>query len=377
MRLETTARALKGAMDLMARVVPKRATTPLLETVRFDGATLRASNLVDYAEVDLSCVRAEGKAAVDFRPLAALVRHIADDDTIRLDAGAQGASLSFSGGRYDLPTVEYDEVLLNATCDRPVNIQSKAFLRGLHFCSPFICTEETRYYLNGVCIDGGKMVATDGHRLAAYQIGDDGADHRRPIIGRSTVGLLASLPGLSAMLLNNDATAAEFSLPGLRLQSRLIDGAFPNWPRVVPPMEQTTKKITVERKAFQRVLTRLQSVISYGGARAVSLAFDANRLALCGVGSPNEIVGREYVDAAVTSGVSGEAFVEFNPRYLRDVVRAFDGEETLTFHVAHEHSPIRVTGVGPRFAVLMPMRAGIKERALDTLRSWPREQRAA
>ncbi len=377
MKLETTASALKSALDVMRRVVPKRATTPLLETVRFDGAVLRATNLIDYAELDLACVRAEGKAAVLFRPLFELVRHIAPDDTIRLDAGAQGACLSFSGGRYDLPTVEHDDVVLGAVCERSLDFEPKAFLRGLHFCSSFISTEETRYYLNGVCLDAGKMITTDGHRLAAYPIGDSKADFGRPIIERQTVGFLASIPAPSAIYLNKEATAADFTLPGLRLQSRLIDGSFPDWTRVVPAVDRVKQKITVKRKAFARVLSRLNSVFSYGAYPTLSLVYDADRLALSCVGHSDGSVAREFFDDAVVTGAQGESLVQFNSRYLRDIVRAFDNDEALSFHVIDESSPARITGEGGRFAVLMPMRVVDRERAFDALRLWPRELRAA
>ncbi|MDS1135593.1 DNA polymerase III subunit beta [Nitratireductor indicus] len=378
MKLETTASALKGALSLMSKVVERRATIPLLQSVRFDGATLSGTDLDNYLSIQLACTRAEGRAAILLRPLAALVRHMGRDETISLQAGDQGATLTFSGGRYDLPTVEWDTLELGGDYDTVLPVDGDVFREGLRFCKAFMSTEDTRYYLNGVCLDGDDIVATDGHRMGVYRADSKASDLGRPIIPSKTVGLLAAFCAPKAVWIDKDRKAMRFELPGMTLHAKLIDGTFPDWRRVVPDVSNGIE-IRAERIKLTTTIARMCDVLDFGfRGGGVALAYDHEGIVICGrtwVGQ--SVVAREYLPEAIATGTAEPGSIEFNPNYLREVLQQFHRDDIVRMGIDGTYSPMIMRGSGPSYAVLMPMREGSRDLALSTLKEWPRAKAAA
>lgn len=380
MKLETTAGALKGALSLMSRVVPRRATAPLLETVQFDGATLSGTNLGEYLTVQLACTRAKGRAAILLRPLAALVRNVGRDANISIEAGEQGATLTFPGGRYDLPTVEWEALDLSGEFATEIAVDSEAFRDGLRFCKAFVSFEETRYYLNGVCLDEGHMVATDGHRMGVFPVALSAAEMGRPIITTNTVALLAALAPAKAVRLDTGRQAMRFTLPGMTLTAKLIDGNYPDWRRVVPDTASAIE-IRADRRALAGAVNRMHDVLACAGIRGhgVGLAYDADGLVVCGRTTIDlPVLAREYLTEAATIGVKDPGSIEFNARYLGAALAQFDHDNVVRLMVSSPGSAALLRGAGAPYAVMMPMRGGASsDLALSTLKDWAHAQVAA
>ncbi|MDV2967823.1 DNA polymerase III subunit beta [Nitratireductor aquimarinus] len=376
MRLETTAGALRSALDVLGRVVPKASAAPLMQSVQFDGATARATDLNNYVEVDLAVTRAEGKASILHRPLAALMRHIDRDEAITLEAGAQGATLRFSGGRYDLPTVEGDDLRMSGAFFKPMALDGATFKKGMRFCLPFVCDEETRYYLNGICLADGNMVSTNGHRMAVYPVAELAGETRAPIISRTSLALLSKLPEPSRVFIGRDEQPVmRFDMPGVRITSKLIDGTYPDWRRVVPEISADCHCLTLDRRALLKVVRRVSVALNAtGGLRGVALAYNQQSIALGGA-SDHGLKAREYLSDVAISGVAADAHIEFNSTYLASVLEAFPAEERVSMFVrdAGSVSLFRCSQDGP-FTLLMPQRAGSRglDLANEALQEWSR-----
>jgi DNA polymerase-3 subunit beta len=207
-----------------------------------------------------------------------------------------------------------------------------------------ISTEETRYYLNGVFFRGGKSVAvaTDGHRLAR-NYGPDLPEFEGVIVPRKMVGLLPKGP------CSISVSPAKIRIvgDGMTIVSKLIDGTFPDYERVIP--RDNDKFIVVDREAVLRAADRVVTISSTKG-RAVKLSLAPGSMVLTArseVGDATDEIAAEY---------TGEPFdIGFNAQYLRDLLSVLpDGEVKMVFA---EGAPGLITGgLETWTGVVMPMR---------------------
>jgi DNA polymerase-3 subunit beta len=225
-----------------------------------------------------------------------------------------------------------------------------------------ISTEETRYYLNGIYLHvatSGKTqrlraVATDGHRLVQVEFDAPKGAEGMPgiIVPRKTVGEVQRL------IEDNDAEIRielsqgkiRFTLGNVVLTSKLIDGTFPDYGRVIP--QNNDKELIVDKKDFEAAVDRVSTISSERG-RAVKLALSAGKLVLSVTnpdsGSATEELEVEYASDALDIG--------FNSRYLLDIAAQIEGEVAV-LKLADPGSPTLVQDKENKGAlyVLMPMR---------------------
>jgi DNA polymerase-3 subunit beta len=236
-------------------------------------------------------------------------------------------------------------------------------LRGLIDHTQFaISTEETRYYLNGIYLhsveEGGKLmlraVATDGHRLARAQIEAPAGCEGMPgiIIPRKAVGEIQKLvedPEASVSIELSD-TKIRITVGAVVLTSKLIDGTFPDYNRVIPTAND--RELTMDRAQFASAVDRVSTISSERG-RAVKLQLSDGNLVLT-VNNPDSGSATEELPV----GYSSEPLeIGFNSRYLLDITNQLTGEETV-FMLADPGSPtlIRDSAQSGAIYVLMPMR---------------------
>ena len=229
-----------------------------------------------------------------------------------------------------------------------------------------ISTEETRYYLNGIYLhmveDGAPMlraVATDGHRLAQadFPLPDGAAGTGLATAGRNTIPrktvlelqkLVEEEEGIVRIGVSD--TKIRFEFGGVVLTSKLIDGTFPDYTRVIP--EGNDKDMEVDGKKFAEAVDRV-STISTERSRAVKLNMEEGRLVLTVTnpdsGSATEELGVAYSSDALEIG--------FNARYLLDIAGQLDGDKAV-FSLADSGSPTVIRDIDDESAlyVLMPMR---------------------
>ena len=225
-----------------------------------------------------------------------------------------------------------------------------------------ISTEETRYYLNGIhmhCADGDdgpvlRAVATDGHRLARIDCERPEGAEGMPgiIVPRKTVTelrmLVDELDG--AVQVELSETRIRFAFDTVVLTSKLIDGSFPDYERVIP--RNNDKTLQVEAAAFMKAVDRM-AAISTDKSRTIKLALESERLVLSATsldsGSGEEELSASYDGAALEIG--------FNSRYVLEMAQNVEGE-AIRFRIADAVSPTVVSDIGDDRAlyVVMPMR---------------------
>jgi DNA polymerase-3 subunit beta len=225
-----------------------------------------------------------------------------------------------------------------------------------------ISTEETRYYLNGIYLHVAgaakahklRAVATDGHRLAQAELdAPKGADGMPGIIvPRKTVGevqrLIEDLDAEVAIELSQ--TKIRFTIGDVVLTSKLIDGTFPDYGRVIPAGNDKT--LMVDKPEFAAAVDRVSTVSSERG-RAVKLALSAGKLVLT-VTNPDSGSATEEIEVEYDSDPLD---IGFNSRYLLDIAAQIEGDVAV-LKLADPGSPtlIQDKDSGNALYVLMPMR---------------------
>jgi DNA polymerase-3 subunit beta len=225
-----------------------------------------------------------------------------------------------------------------------------------------ISTEETRYYLNGIYLHVAgtakagtlRAVATDGHRLAQVELPlpEGAAGMPGIIVPRKTVAEVQRLieTGEGEIAIELSAGKIRFTISNAVLTSKLIDGTFPDYGRVIPA--NNDKSLIVDKKDFEAAVDRVSTVSSERG-RAVKLAITAGRLVLSVTnpdsGSATEEIEVEYDNEPLDIG--------FNSRYLLDIAAQIEGEVAV-LKLADPGSPTLIQDKDAKGAlyVLMPMR---------------------
>lgn len=353
------------------RVVERRNTIPILSNVLLsaDGASLemKATDLdLEVTEAAAANVEQAGATTVPAHLLHDIIRKLPEGAEVMLKMEEGGNALSIVSGRSTfrlqcLPQADFPE-LSAGQFPHIFRLESES-LRDLIEKTQFaISTEETRYYLNGIYLhaieaDGAlklRAVATDGHRLARAEIEAPAGSEGMPgiIIPRKTVGELQKLvddPDV-AVTVELSETKIRFTIGSVILTSKLIDGTFPDYQRVIPTGND--KELVIDRQSFSAAVDRVSTVSSERG-RAVKLSIADGQVTLT-VNNPDSGSATEEIPA----GYDAEAIeIGFNARYLLDVAAQLTGSEAK-FLLADAGSPtiIQDTSDDRALYVLMPMR---------------------
>lgn len=353
------------------RVVERRTTIPILANVliRAERAELafKATDLdVEIIETVPAEVAGGGVTTVPAHMFYEIVRKLPEGSQISLDATGDRAILAIRAGRsrFTLQTLPESDFPDLAAGDMTHKFAlSAADLKRLIDKTQFaISTEETRYYLNGIYLHtagSGKAVvlravATDGHRLAQVEIAAPAGADGMPgiIIPRKTVGevqrLIEDADGEVTIELSQ--SKIRFTLGRVVLTSKLIDGTFPDYARVIPLGND--KRLEVEKKDFEQAVDRVSTVSSERG-RAVKLSLSGGRLVLS-VTNPDSGSATEEIEVGYDADPLD---IGFNSRYLLDIAAQIDGE-TAVLKLADPGSPTLIQDKDQQGAlyVLMPMR---------------------
>jgi DNA polymerase III subunit beta len=285
-------------------------------------------------------------------------------ETTQAPTGGSGLVLRSGRSTFTLASLPPEDYPVLTGGDLPHNFTLSATeLRNLIDRTRFaISTEETRYYLNGIYLHTTKndevpvlrAVATDGHRLARFEmVMPEGAGGiPGVIVPRKTIMELRKLAEEYAeeILVSLNETKIRFEVGQAALTSKLIDGTFPDYDRVIPT--NNDKVLEVNCKEFAEAVDRV-STISTEKSRAVKLALDNGNLAVSATSPENgtavEEIEVRYDAAAIEIG--------FNSRYLLDITQQIDGEGAR-FLMSDSASPTIVRDISDPgvLYVLMPMR---------------------
>ena len=371
MKISIERAALLKAVSQAQSVVERRNTIPILANVLIEAegsdVMFRATDL-DIEVVDKAPAQVEraGATTVSATTLHEIVRKLPDGALVTLTADAAAGRLTVEAGRsnFSLATLPKEDFPVMASSEYASNFSIDAVkLRRLFDKSKFaISTEETRYYLNGVYMhvatgEDGKVlrcVATDGHRLARIDTDLPAGADEMPgvIVPRKTVGELRKLLDDDEMKIavSVSETKVRFATPEITLTSKVIDGTFPDYTRVIP--QGNTRKLEVDASDFARAVDRVATVSSER-SRAVKLQLDEDRLILSvnapDSGAAEEELAVSYNDERLEIG--------FNAKYLLEIASQVDRENAVfMFNSSGDPTLMREGNDMSAVYVVMPMR---------------------
>ena len=371
MRVTLERSNLLKSLNHVHRVVERRNTIPILSNVLIlaEGGELqlKATDLdIEVFEKVPAVVEQAGNTTVPAHMLYEIVRKLPDGSEVMLAIDAEANAMRVTAGRsrftlQTLPAADFPDITAGEF-SHSFSLPASQFGALIDHTQFAISTEETRYYLNGIFFhaveDGGKLmlraVATDGHRLARAQIEAPSGCEGMPgvIVPRKAVGEIQKLvedPEANAAIELSE-TKIRVTVGNVILTSKLIDGTFPDYNRVIPAGND--KELVMDRASFASAVDRV-STISAERGRAVKLQLSEGQLVLT-VNNPDSGSATEELPV----GYSADALeIGFNSRYLLDIAGQLSGEETI-FMLADPGSPtlIRDSGDDSTIFVLMPMR---------------------
>ena len=371
MKISIERGALLKAVGQAQSVVERRNTIPILANVLIeaegDSVSFRATDLdIEVVDKCHAMVERAGATTVSAVTLHEIVRKLPDGAMVQLTADAAGGRLAVEAGRstFSLATLPKEDfpVMANAEYDSNFAVAAPV-LRRLFDKSKFaISTEETRYYLNGVYMhvadaEGGKAlrcVATDGHRLARVDaaLPDGAAGMPGVIVPRKTVGELRKLLDDDDMTIAVSVSEAKvrFATPDITLTSKVIDGTFPDYTRVIP--SGNTRKLEVDAAEFAKAVDRVATVSSER-SRAVKLSLEEDRLTLS-VNAPDSGAAEEELAVAYADE---RLEIGFNAKYLLEIASQVDRENAVfLFNSSGDPTLMREGNDTSAVYVVMPMR---------------------
>ena len=364
---------LKGLSHVQS-VVERRNTIPILSNVLLEATAEGALRLM-ATDLDLqinesiaAAVDGPGSTTVSAHTLFDIARKLPEGSQVQLNAAEGRMSINAGRARFSLGTLPRDDFPVIAEGELPTAFELPAeTLKQIIDKTRFaISTEETRYYLNGIFLhvadDGGagsagpvlKAAATDGHRLARVTVPRPDGAEKMPdvIVPRKCVAelrkLLDEVDGSVGVSLSG--SKIRFDLGQAILTSKLIDGTFPDYSRVIPTGND--KILKIDPRSFEDSVDRV-STIATEKTRVVKMALDRDKITLSVTSPENGTAAEEVPGEYVSPGFE----IGFNSRYLLDILGQIDGD-LVEVHLADAAAPtlIRENDKAPALYVLMPMR---------------------
>jgi DNA polymerase III subunit beta len=353
------------------RVVERRNTIPILANVLLRAErsqlALKATDLdLEVSDRVAAEVGPGGSTTVPAHMFYDIVRKLPEGAQIVLESSGDRAALSIRAGRsrftlQALPESDFPD-LAPGEMTHKFTLKAADLKRLIDKTQFAISTEETRYYLNGIFVHTAgsgqaqtlRAVATDGHRLAQMELDLPKGAVGMPgvIVPRKTVGEVQRLieDGEAEVHIELSPGKIRFAVGDVILTSKLIDGTFPDYARVIPLSND--KELIVDKKEFEAAVDRVSTVSSERG-RAVKLSVTGGKLMLSVTnpdsGSATEELQVEYESDPIDIG--------FNSRYLLDIAGQIESEAAV-LKLADPGSPTLIQDKDAKGAlyVLMPMR---------------------
>ena len=357
---------LLAPLAAVSGIIERRHTLPILSNVLIDGSADALSFLATDIEIQIIAHSGLGSArearalTVGARKLLDILRALPEDAEISLQPQDKRLVVRAGRSRFSLQTLPAEDFprLAKATGEvARFAMPQKALRRLLGLVQYAMAQQDIRYYLNGLLmvVEGGelKLVATDGHRLAFASLTLDASVPRQEaIVPRKTVVEMAKLLAESddEVKIELSATQAAFSFGAIELVSKLIDGKFPDYTRVIPT--QHKNRMQVEREALRQALQRA-AILSNEKFRGVRWVLTDGSLKIVSSNADQEEAQEE-----LEVRYAGEALdIGFNVNYLLDVLNNVPGNELECAFGDSSSSALISYGSEKGFKyVVMPMR---------------------
>jgi len=328
--------ALLKPLQVVSGIVERRQTLPILANVLVrkddDQVSFTATDLEIQIQTSAAIGAGRDAAAttVSARKLVDILRALPEAD-VALSLTGKKLTVQSGRSRFNLQTMAADEFPTVAAAEYTADFELPAgtlkyLLAMVHFA---MAAQDIRYYLNGMLlvVDGPtvRAVATDGHRLALCEVTKDGAASGRieAIIPRKTIHELSRLLPDSPdepVRVQMAASQVKFSFGGIELISKLVEGKFPDYTKVIPAAN--TRRFAVPRELLAAALQRA-AILTTDKFKGVRVVLGAGSLKINSTNSDQEDAQEELeVDYA------GEALdIGFNVTYLLDVLANLKSEQ--------------------------------------------------
>ena len=364
MKVSATREHLLEALQSVIGVVERRQTMPILSNMllsardhrlRVTGTDLEVE-LVAAAEVT---VQQPGDITVPGRKLLDIVRTLPDKSHVTVTR--EGERVVLRGGRSrftlsSLPAAEFP-VIEEIHAQHTISIKAHEFRRLIDKTHFAMAQQDVRYYLNGTLLETNgevlRAVATDGHRLSWCEVALDGRTRELQQIILPRKGVLELqrlLDGEGEIEVAIGTNHVRVQIGEVRFTSKLIDGKFPEYGRVIP--SEPPRIMTAEREALRGALQRT-AILSNEKYRGVRLTF-ASGLLTVQAHNPEQEEAEDQLEVSFTGE---EIEIGFNVSYLLDALAAVETETVeVCLTDANSSCLIRAPGSVNVKYVVMPMR---------------------
>jgi DNA polymerase-3 subunit beta len=364
MKFTATREALLKPLQAVIGVVERRQTMPILANVllvaKDNGVAVTATDLevelVAKTEVE---VEGSGEVTVPGRKLLDICRALPEQAQMALQL--TGEKLGIKSGRSKfvlttLPAADFP-IVEDINAAQTLALAQATLVKLIDKTHFSMAQQDVRYYLNGLLLETDtkhlRAVATDGHRLALCQVEHEGKKmpEQQVIVPRKGVLELQRLmSGAGDVDLQLGSNHIRLELDGIRFTSKLIDGRFPEYDRVIP--SDTSNQLTADRGLFRGALQRT-AILSNEKYRGIRLIIRAGSMMLQ-AHNPEQ----EEAEEELEIGYNGDDIeIGFNVNYLLDALGAIESDQvTLAVVDSNSSCLIREPGNDDCKYVVMPMR---------------------
>lgn len=369
MKISVDRSSLLRALSVVGGVVERRQTLPILGNllmVAKDGLLrLKGTDLeIEISSTTVAQIHDPGAVTLPARKLLDICRSLPEGAEVQIRVQGERASVICERSRFVLSTLPAADFPVMETPQAEIDLEMprEVLQRLLEKTSFAMAQQDVRYYLNGVLLelsaDRAVAVATDGHRLAkavaALSSIDSGLseDPKRVIVPAKTVlelkRLLTAAPEAVRVQLSERTLRVE--LGGTMLVSKLVEGQYPDYNRVIPA--DLGRLATIDRERLRVALQRT-AILSNEKYKGVRVSFDSNRLGL-----QTQNPEKEEAEDEIEINYNGDAVsVGFNLGYVLDVLSAVDADSVeVRFRDAESSALWQGLGAEDETFVIMPMR---------------------
>ena len=363
MKFTAAREALLKPLQAVIGVVERRQTMPILSNVLLvvkEGALSVTATDLEVELVAHADVESEsgGEITVSGRKLLDICRALPEGTEVTVNVSGEKLGVRGGRSRFNLATLPAAEfpVIEDIKAGQKIPVSQEALARLIEKTHFSMAQQDVRYYLNGMLLETGKghlkAVATDGHRLALCQASiEEAQDEQQVIVPRKGVLELQRLmSGEGDLNIELGTNHIRIQLDGIRFTSKLIDGRFPEYERVIP--KESSNELTADRGAFKGALQRT-AILSNEKYRGIRLVIRDSGVVLQ-AHNPEQEEAEEELEVEY----NGEDIeIGFNVNYLLDALGAVDGDDvSLSVQDSNSSCLIRQPGKDDCTFVVMPMR---------------------
>ncbi len=374
MKLQLSKTNFVKSLSFVQNIVESKATIPILANVLLEAKQGRLNvsatdmDITIFDKIKVNNIESEGSTSVPAQTLYNVIKELSDDNPINLsyDQNSKKLSLDSSNSKFVFSCLPKEEFPISSNETFKTNFDLESDLLKEIIDKTYFATsnEETRYYLNGLYLHTTTLnnknylrtVATDGHRLAQYQINTPQAivkNNFGVIIPKKLIfelrKLIDDLKGNIKIELSERKIKLSFN--ETIIISKLIDGKFPDYEKVIP--KNTSNAFSINRKKFLESINRI-STISSEKSKAIKLNLNKNKLT---ISASNLEEGGSGIEE-ITIKYNGPTLdIGFNSGYLKEIINQLTLDEiTILFSDSTAPTIIKDASKAESLYVLMPMR---------------------